>query len=63
MDNYPYFRNKAFILLFYHIKDNKGREHTRWGADVFYILRDELCTSYLDIYNSHTHTYLVDSYN
>jgi len=45
-------------MLFYPLEGYTGREHTKNEGDEFYICADVLCSSYLRIFNSHTHTYL-----
>ncbi len=45
-------------MLFYWYWMRTGREHMRYGADEFYMSENVLCSSYLRIFNSHTHTYL-----
>ncbi len=45
-------------MLFYGEWDLTGRQHSKNEMDEFYMCTDTLCSSYLNIDNSHTHTYL-----
>ena len=58
MDKFLIFKNKGLIMLFSSIIESKGREHKRNEMDESYMVTNVLCSSYLRIFNSHTHTYL-----
>ncbi len=50
-------------MLFSGQMDCTGRQHSKYEADESYMCTDALCSSYLDIDNSHTHTYLQYGYS
>jgi len=58
LENIFYLMKKGLILLFYDKKDFEGRQHNKNETDELYMCTDTLCSSYLGIHNSHTHTYL-----
>jgi hypothetical protein len=53
-----FLKKEAFILLFNSQKGLTGRQHSKIEMDESYMCTDTLCSSYLGIDNSHTHTYL-----
>jgi hypothetical protein len=58
LENILFLTKKGLILLFCGQKDLTGRKHTKSEMDEVYMCTDTLCSSYLNIDNSHTHTYL-----
>ncbi len=63
MENQVKLTKKGLIMLFYGQIDFTGRQHSKYGVDESYMCTDAICSSYLGIDNSHTHTYLRNEYS